>query len=241
MNIQYRVTLVERFYQALRNLKERVEGYRYLSNATGRINWPDRSIYFFFEIGETRFENDEPRVVRIGTHAVTSSSGTSLWDRLRAHRGSLSGKYVDGGNHRGSIFRLHVGTAILRKRGWEDEYPTWGVGSSAEKVTRIKEHPVERLVSQHIRSMPFLWLKVDDLPSPNSERAYLERNAIALLSNYDKLGSELSVDPPSENWLGKWCKNEYVKKAGLWNVEHVTEGFVDPDFLDRLRTRIEDM
>ena len=233
--------LVDRFYQALHMLLERIGDYRYLLYAEGSMLWPNRGVYFFFEPGETRFRSDELRVVRVGTHAVSRGSRTSLWDRLRAHRGSLSGSYAGGGNHRGSIFRLHVGTAFLRKRGLEDEYPTWSVGSSTSRDIRFKEHRVEMLVSQHIRSMPFLWLKVDDTPGPNSERAYLERNSIALLSNFNRIKSGLSVDPPSENWLGKWCRNEYVRKSGLWNVEHVTEAFVDLHFLDRLKARIEDM
>jgi hypothetical protein len=32
--------------------------------------------------------------------------------------------------------------------------------------------------------MPFLWLAADDDPGPSSQRAYIERNAIALLSKF---------------------------------------------------------
>jgi hypothetical protein len=38
-------------------------------------------------------------------------------------------------------------------------------------------------VSTYIGAMPFLWIDVDDEPSPRSLRAYIERNSIALLSN----------------------------------------------------------
>ena len=34
--------------------------------------------------------------------------------------------------------------------------------------------------------MSFLWLPIGDEPGPNSRRGYMERNAIALLSNYGK-------------------------------------------------------
>jgi hypothetical protein len=39
-----------------------------------------------------------------------------------------------------------------------------------------------------------LWLSVDDEPGPQSLRGCIERNAIALLSNYGKL----PIDPPSD-------------------------------------------
>lgn len=39
-------------------------------------------------------------------------------------------------------------------------------------------------VSRDIGAMPFLWLKVNDAPSPGSERGSIDRNAIALLSEW---------------------------------------------------------
>ena len=74
--------------------------------------------------------------------------------------------------------------------------------------------------------MPFLWLAVEDEPGPQSLRGYIERNAIALLSNY----SRRTLDPPSETWLGRRCNRERVRNSGLWNSNHVDETF-DPGFL----------
>jgi hypothetical protein len=34
--------------------------------------------------------------------------------------------------------------------------------------------------------MPFLWIAIDDEPGAKSLRGYVERNAIALLSNFEK-------------------------------------------------------
>ena len=72
----------------------------------------------------------------------------------------------------------------------------------------------------------------------NSDRAYVEKNSIALLSNYNYLGSSSVIDPPSHTWLGSFCSHEKVRKSGLWNVKHVNEKDVDHDFLDRLEARI---
>ena len=76
--------------------------------------------------------------------------------------------------------------------------------------------------------MPFLWLKVDDPPGPDSLRGYIERNAMGLLSNYRR---QPIIDPPSENWLGNWSDKIEIQESGLWNVNHVEEEY-DPQFLE---------
>ncbi len=84
--------------------------------------------------------------------------------------------------------------------------------------------------------MPFIWLSVDDEPGPQSLRGFIERNAIALLSNYGKL----PIDPPSDSWLGSYCTREKVRTSGLWNSNHVDESY-DPAFpgtLASLVTRV---
>lgn len=233
-----RLDQINRLYEVLRDLEAMLDGKRRLADCHGKMDWPQRGVYFFFEPGEERSSGPDLRVVRVGTHAIKRDSQTTLWDRLRTHRGTFSGKRAGGGNHRGSIFRLHVGTAFLRKEGLEERYPTWGVGSSASVEVRDQEHCIERKVSQYIRSMPFLWLRVDDAPGPQSQRAYLERNSIALLSNYGKLGTDAAIDPPSAGWLGFHCSNIKVRRSGLWNADHVTEGEWDPLFLDVLEEKV---
>jgi hypothetical protein len=76
---------------------------------------------------------------------------------------------------------------------------------------------------------------VDDEPGPGSDRAYIERNAIALASNY---GSE-PIDPRVDGWLGHESPSEKIRGSGLWNVDHVDESY-DPAFLDRLAGAVEE-
>lgn len=90
------------------------------------------------------------------------------------------------------------------------------------------------LVSRHIRAMPFLWLNVDDCPGPESLRAFIEGNTIALLSNY----YEPPVDPASPNWLGSSSLSPKVRESGLWNQRHVEKDY-DPSFLDEMEKRID--
>jgi hypothetical protein len=212
---------LDRFYEVLLHLKTVPGQGTPLRELSGRSNWPSRGVYFFREPGETRRDGSE-RIVRVGTHAVSAHAKSKLWGRLRAHRGGRDG----GGNHRGSIFRLHVGVALLVRGG--DSLPSWSVGHSAGREVRDKETIHERLVSAHIGSMSVLWVDVGDEPGPLSARARLERNAIALLSN-----SMDPMDPPSEGWLGLNSPREEIRNSGLWNLNYVRDQY-DPTFLDDL-------
>ena len=108
-----------------------------------------------------------------------------------------------------------------------------GKAAAALNLTRAQvlqsEHALEFQVSSLIRQMPFLWIGVDDDPAPHSDRGLIERNSIALLSNFRKL----SLDPSSQSWLGQYCERERVRQSGLWNNNHVDETY-DPTFLAAL-------
>ena len=84
--------------------------------------------------------------------------------------------------------------------------------------------------------MPFLYLSINDESGTNSLRGYIERNSIALLSNYDKS----PLDQVSEEWLGHKCIREKVNKSNLWNQNHVDENY-DPDFLNTFEKLVSDM
>jgi hypothetical protein len=87
----------------------------------------------------------------------------------------------------------------------------------------VAEVELEGAVSEVIRTIPFVWLSVDDEPGPASMRGKIERNAIALLSNFDRP----PLDPPSPTWLGLHCNRDRVRASGLWNQNHVDESY-DP-------------
>jgi hypothetical protein len=221
---------VRRFYELLDNLDGRIGGNRRLAECSGRLDWPRRGVYFFFEEGEERAGSGEgPRVVRVGTHALNSGSRTTLWNRLSQHRGSAR---TGSGNHRGSVFRLLVGEA-LGNREPALRLESWGKGSSAGAETRVREKAHEKRVSTYLGAMPFLWLELDDAPGPASLRGGIERNAIALLSGLVRG----SVDPPSPNWLGHFSGRQKVRQSGLWNQNHVDESY-SAGFLDELESHV---
>jgi hypothetical protein len=227
-----RIAQLQTFYSILGDLEAKLGGTRTLAQCSGRLPWPRRGIYFFLEPGENRSDSGSgPRVVRVGTHALTETSSTHLWGRLSQHRGSAGS---GGGNHRGSIFRLIVGAALMARNG--DQSPTWGHGKSAPAELRAKETGLECEVSKIIGAMPFLWLAVDADTGGGTLRGDIERDIIALLSNYGKE----AVDPPSPEWLGHLCNRGRVRASGLWNSHHVDETY-DPAFLDRFSDLISDM
>ncbi len=167
-----RAAAIVRFYRLLDLLEERCGGRRVLKECDGRAGWPRRGVYFFFEPGERRSATGAgDRVVRVGTHALTGGSRSTLWGRLSQHRGTARS---GAGNHRGSIFRLLVGSAIKARAGTSGPR-SWGVASGAGEAARKlgvdratlrqSEAALERDVTRLIGAMPFLWLRVDDPPA----------------------------------------------------------------------------
>jgi hypothetical protein len=228
-----RLADLREFYALLDRLTLIQGGMLTLSECHGRMDWPKRGVYFFFEPGEVRSDSGNgPRITRVGTHALTATSRTTLWNRLSQHRGAES---TGGGNHRGSIFRLLVGAA-LKQRDAMDRLESWGVGSdpgvAARKLgidrstLKVLEYSLEQMVSRYIGAMPFLYLSVDDAPGAESLRGQIEKNSIALLSNFERS----SLDPPSLSWLGQFSDRPRVRESGLWNNNHVDQTY-DSQFL----------
>lgn len=222
---------VSRFYRMMRLLWLAQDGGRVLGDANGKMSWPGRGVYFIVEMPGGLSHGTMPRIVRIGTHAISSGSRTSLWNRLSTHRGTTSG----GGSHRSSIFRSHVGQAIMQRERTSSWPETWAVGQSAPQEIRGPEAVLEKIVSRTIGEMRVIWLAIPDEAGPMSERAYIERNAIGLLSR-----SNLLMPFKDQEWLGRYSRDWRICVSGLWNLNHV---FMRPDvdFLDRMQETIRAM
>lgn len=241
MRMHERYDDLARFYDLMNRLEDRVGGRRTLGSCNGKLDWPTRGVYFFFEPGEYRDNhNGLRRVVRVGTHALKAGSKSTLWGRLSQHRGKADGT---GGNHRGSIFRLLTGDSLM-KSGQHETLPSWGLkgdlGKAAIALNRDRselkeaERSLETAVSKYLGEMQVLWLDIDDAPAPDSHRGMVERNAIALLSNY----SRQVIDSASSSWLGSYCSRDRVRKSHLWNNNHVDESY-NTNFLDLLENHIK--
>jgi hypothetical protein len=145
-------------------------------------------------------------VVRVGTHALTETSKATLWGRLRRHRGQLTGRNPGGGNHRASVFRRHVGAALIRRDGLPDDLLwSWLDRHRPPRERASQEADIEREVSRHIGAMPFLWLSVPG----RTDRGYLERNSIAPLSCLTG-----GPDQPGASWLGRYAEPSRNPRVG---------------------------
>jgi uncharacterized protein DUF6884 len=186
---------------------------------------PAAGIYLFFDPKEPRLRDiNQLRAVRVGTHGVASGSKASLRDRLRTHLGTASG----GGNHRSSIFRLHVGRSLI-SAGRAKNVGSWGTNEypNSDRLRRAEAF-LEAEVSDYIGNLMVAVLEVPGPSSRDNDRAYLEQNLIALFSN-----RYLPLDPPSHRWLGRHSDKEEIRRSALWNVNHTGQNF-DRRFLEML-------
>ena len=179
---------------------------------------PRNGIYFFYERGEPCSHTRKPRVVRVGIHGER----TTLRKRLKQHYRL---------NREGSVFRKHIGTALLRRRGLPDEEITeWRKGRRSLRWSDFKDTEVE--VSRLLRSKFFFRdISVDSV----DERKALEEKLIASLAACPECS-------PSEGWLGRFAWSERVRRSGLWNSNHVeSENRMDANDLKRLKQLVRQM
>jgi len=225
-----RLRHLDQFYALLGKLQAGLGGRRVLKECTGVMDWPKMGVYFFFEANEYRATDvAQDRIVRVGTHTISKGSHTTLWHRLRTHRGGADGS----GNHRGSIFRLHIGSALIAQADGRIQVPSWGNGQTAAAEVRSTEAILEKTVSDYVGRMSLLWLAIGDESSPTSDRAFIEQNSIALLS-----GQTGPLDRATSNWLGNWSTRQAIRKSGLWNVNYVDDEY-DPRFLETIARYVD--
>ncbi len=209
-------------------------GYSYLRDCDGRT-FARRGVYFFFDDREPSDPvTGRLRIVRVGTHALRLGETSTLWGRLRGHRGSMGGAWPGGGNHRVSVFRKHVGRALLRTGAACGDVASWDAGASAPPGIRAAEYATEVAVSQYIRALPFINIEIDDVPGPDSDRGRVERGAIARLGAAARGGAVEA----SDDWLGLSANRVTITESLLWNVNHVDDER-DPHFLDALARWVE--
>lgn len=147
-----RIEHLVRFYSILDRLEREFGGERTLAECSGRLDWPQRGVYFFREARETRSDTGNGRrIVRVGTHALKAGSGTRLWLRLSQHRGHSDGGAITAA----PIVRLIVGAALVRRD--KLDFPTWGKGNTEKPDLRGAEAPLERPVSAEYRSSSSSW------------------------------------------------------------------------------------
>ncbi len=155
-------------------------------------------MYAFFEKGQRCHIGGKTvdRIMRIG---INRQNG-NFRNRIRQHYGrvrTLSGKRSS------SIFRRHVGGAILKKTNPKDRrLNRW----LKEDTPRF--HNIEKAVSLHFRQhLSFVCFEMGN----KKRRWQVEKGLIGLLSLYSP--------QTSTRWLGRHAADENIQKSGLWNIQ----------------------
>lgn len=205
-----RIRDLDRFYGWIDAEREAGRAFPFAALSTRVV--PKRGVYIFLDPTELNFRGIKPRVVRIGTHAVSAGSQASLRGRLRTHLGPTN----EIGNHRGSIFRLHVGRAMLEAGLGLASLPTWGEGQDASPEIKALEQAHEIAVSRYLQRLHVVLLDINDEPSKHSMRARVEMQLIALFSDTMR-----PIDLPSSEWLGLKSPVAPIRQSGLWNIRGI--------------------
>lgn len=223
IRIRQRRKAIARSYEMFAQLAERM-GLHKLSDILAE-ELPKQGVYFFFDDREpTTFSTSIPRLVRIGTHGVSAGSVATLRNRLRTHLGTRAG----AGNHRASVFRLHVGRAIIERDELREDFPSWGKGQSAPREITEREAPLEAKVSEYIGNLRVLFVPVLDTAGTGSMRATIERQFISMFTE-----SLCAIEESSPTWLGRFSDKPSIRDSGLWNIRDVGSEY-DPKFIPLL-------
>lgn len=166
-----------------------------LDHSTRSQLLPKNGVYVFYETGESFVLGDmaRPRIVRVGTHTRPDR----LRDRTRTHF---------NGNKNSSVFRKHLGAAIIRRQGASPR-----VLKNWMKEGLQGSKGIETIVTSELKSrFSYRCIEVRSI----QERLDLERNIIASISE--------GVDcQPSSAWLGLFSPSPTISSSGLWNERHV--------------------
>lgn len=176
-------------------------------SAVEEVPFGDR-LYFFYEEGEPSAHGTGGRVVRVGNHPKADHR---LKGRLQDHyndRGRLDAKNW-------SVFRRYLGGALLRLENPSSlclaPSPGRGHWERQGQLSCSACAAYERRVSDLLREkFRFRCVRVDD----RDERNGLEARHVATIAACNKCG-------PSEEWLGRFCYSEIVRRSGLWNRHYV--------------------
>jgi hypothetical protein len=173
-------------------------------------------LYFIFERGEVAHGGD--RIVRVGSH----TGHGNLLARLREH--------VTHNKDR-SIFRKHIGRALLAKAGdpflddWNRDLTSHAARAQfSGRIDMTRQAQVEEAVTRHIRAN--LTFCMIGTPDPEEALA-LEKRCIATVA-------QCPGCQPSPAWLGSYSPIAAIRESGLWQAQHLRGSVLDAGSMSEL-------
>jgi hypothetical protein len=206
-DLEARQALVEALY-------DRILPLPHCDYRTPSSSIPRNGIYLFFEQGEDVVCGGapRPRIVRVGSHRGEGR----LPKRIRLHYGPQKSL---GGNKDLSVFRRHLGAALLARTNQDDPRVLEWFRKGGRRYREVEEE-VSRCLRDWFR---FVCFRVDE----RDERFELEAALIGLLAS-------TPMSAPSPGWLGRHAIAEPIRRTGLWNTMQTTAAPLSPQGLGRV-------
>jgi hypothetical protein len=182
---------------------------------------PLNGVYIMFERGERGHGTD--RIVRVGSH----TGHNQLPSRMNQH-------FVNENKDR-SIFRKHVGRALLNRDGdpficqWNMDLTTSAAKQRhAGEVDFARQRQVEAEVTGYLQTnLRFVCFRVDD----KDERLQWESRIISTVAQCDACG-------PSSDWLGLHSPDARIRGSGLWLVQGLYKQPLNEEEFERLKALV---
>jgi hypothetical protein len=182
---------------------------------------PRNGVYFFYESGEyCGHPNGKPRIVRVGTHR-DGNFRSRIAEHFLLNEQKMAFTQDQPGPHERSIFRKHIGRALLTKSGdpyltvWEMDFTTRATRTANRHLRDIsKEVAIEREVTEVLRqTFSFRFIEVADQMQRMGSQG-LERALIGTLAS-------CPLCCPSDGWLGRYSPKARIRETGLWLIQHL--------------------
>ena len=181
---------------------------------------------------------ERPRIVRVGTHR-----NGNFRSRIAEHFLLNERKMVFTQDqlrpHDRSIFRCHIGGALLNKVGdpylsvWEKNLTERKMRDANRHLRDIgKEVTIERAVTQILRQeFSFKCIEISDETQRMGSQG-LERALIGTLASCPRCS-------PSKEWLGRYSPKVRIRESGLWLIHHLTAASLSSAQMDLMTAAIE--
>lgn len=200
---------------------------------------PTNGIYFFYEKGEyCTHHTSSARVVRVGTHR-DGNFKSRICEHFLLDERKMAFTKDQPAPHDRSIFRKHIGRALLNKAG--DPYlAVWDLVFTTRKMRDAKRHlrdisketEIEAEITRILRNnFAFRFIEI----SGQHQRmggGGLERALIGTFAGCPTCG-------PSEGWLGNYSPKWQIRNSGLWLIHYLTAAPVTPEHVSIIARTIE--
>ena len=200
---------------------------------------PGNGVYFFYEKGERcRHQGAKPQIVRVGTHR-DGNFRSRIAEHFLLNERRMEFTKDNPAPHDRSIFRKHIGRALLNKA--TDPYLSlWELNFTSRKIRDAKGHlrdigkekAIEREVTHIIRQkFSFRFVEVADERQRMGSQG-LERALIGTLASCPQCG-------PSDGWLGRYSPDVRIRESGLWLIQFLRAAPLSSAQKDMITAAIE--